>query len=171
MIYKWGCDGSSNHSTYKQHFSSSDTSKTDQYLFAICLVPLQLKNGNEIIWENPRPSSTRFCRPIKLLFEKETRSLIKSETGYIKSQIDSIISTAINYEHNAVIVKHVFHLTMIDGKVFSTLTDCSPQRCGICGATPTIMNKLSEIKNLISRLITHNFTNMGYQPCTRGYDA
>lgn len=148
LIYKWGCDGSSGHSTYKQNFSSNDSRKTDEYLFAICLVPLQLKYDNHIIWENPRPSSTRFCRPIKLIFEKETKSLIQDETNYIQNQINAIVSTASNIEDKTVIVKHVFYLTMIDGKVFSILSDSSTQRCGICGATPTIMNKLHEIKAL-----------------------
>lgn len=151
LIYKWGCDGSSGHSTYKQKFSSNDSRKTDQYLFAICLVPLQLKSGDDIVWENPRPSSTRFCRPIKLIFEKETKSLIQSETNYIQNQIDAIVSTSTKIEDNTVIVKHVFYLTMIDGKVFSILSDSSTQTCGICGATPTTMNKLNEIKALSVR--------------------
>lgn len=79
MTYKWGCDGSSGHSNYKQKFSESDENKTDEYLFAVCLVPLQLKVCDIVVWQNPRPSSTRFCRPIKILFEKETDLLIKKD--------------------------------------------------------------------------------------------
>ena len=36
LMYKWGCDGSSGHSTYKQGFSSeNDSSTTDFYLFSV----------------------------------------------------------------------------------------------------------------------------------------
>ncbi|KNC23346.1 hypothetical protein FF38_01336 [Lucilia cuprina] len=33
--------------------------------------------GDVIIWENSQPFSTRFCRPIKLIFGKETSELEK----------------------------------------------------------------------------------------------
>lgn len=147
LIYKWGCDGSSGHSTYKQQFSSNISGETDEYLFAICMVPLQLKQNEKVLWENPRPSSTRFCRPIKLIFEKESKSIIKNETDYINAQIIKIVPTTINIGDNKIMINHTFHLTMIDGKVFSTLTDCAPQNCGICGAPPSAMNNLDKIKN------------------------
>ena len=128
LIYKWGCNCSSEHSTYKQNFISNDSCKTDKYLFAFCLVSLQ-----------PRPSSTRFCRQIKLIFEQETKSLIQDEANYIQHQIDVIVSTVINIEANTFMVKHVFYLTVINGKVFSILSYSSTQRCS---PMQTIMNKL-----------------------------
>lgn len=72
LISKWGCDGSSGHSTYKQKFS--DTGATDEYLFVFSLVPLQLRDeSGHIAWQNPRPSSTMYCRPIKFIFSKESK--------------------------------------------------------------------------------------------------
>lgn len=64
-IYKWGCDGNSGNSAYRQKFSVSDFNRIDENIFAICIVPLQMKMGNIILWDNDRPSLTRFCRPIK----------------------------------------------------------------------------------------------------------
>ena len=43
---------------------------------AVRIVPLQIKMGDVTLWENSRPSSTRFCRAIKLIFEKETSKLV-----------------------------------------------------------------------------------------------
>lgn len=86
LSYKYGCDGSSGHSRYKQKFDDSYKDTTDEYLFAICLVPLQLKDDTKLVWHNPLPSSVRFCRPIKLIFEKESKSLIEKEIDAIKSQ-------------------------------------------------------------------------------------
>lgn len=42
IIIKWGCDGSSGHSNYKQKFDDSTTSSSDSELFVISMVPLQL---------------------------------------------------------------------------------------------------------------------------------
>lgn len=141
-IFKWGCDGSSGHSTYRQRFSASDCEITDEYLFAVCIVPLQIKKGDAVLWQNNRPSSTRFCRPIKIIFEKESAELVKVEIDNIKRQIVSIVPTKLSFFE----VVHEFHLTMIDGKVFNTLAGSSSQACGICGATPKFMNNLNNVQ-------------------------
>lgn len=63
LICKWGCDGSSGQSIYKQKFSDDDGSKSDANIFLTSFVPLQLISENEvtnakiIVWKNPRPSS------------------------------------------------------------------------------------------------------------------
>ena len=58
---KWGIDGSTGHSQYKQAGVQQD-----DRMLATTLVPLQLETGvGEVIWRNPTPSSTRFCRPIR----------------------------------------------------------------------------------------------------------
>lgn len=142
-IYKWGCDGSSGHSTYCQSFSDPELNKTDENSFLICIVPLQVKTENAILWENSRPSSTRFCRPIKLIYKKETSELVTKEFENIKQQILEINPTTFeDFE-----IRHEFYMTMIDGKIFSIISESSSQTCGICGATPKIMNNLNAIKN------------------------
>jgi hypothetical protein len=82
-IYKWGFDGSSGQKEYKQKFT--DDNVCDSNLLMTSLVPIQLygiqKNNDEkiIIWKNPCPSSTGFCRPVRFLFEKETQDTIKNK--------------------------------------------------------------------------------------------
>jgi len=88
VFYKWGCDGSSGHSTYRQSFTNSDHNMVDQHLFAICIVPIQLRRGGSILWKNPRPSSTRYCRPLKVMFAKESEASGRNTT---KSSHVSII--------------------------------------------------------------------------------
>lgn len=142
-VYKWGCDGSSGHSTYHQSFSDTESKKTDDHLFAVCIVPLQVKIGAVIVWQNSRPSSTRFCRPIKLINEKETTALAKSEIENVNKQISEIIPTCFESFQ----IHHEFHMTMIDGKIFSVVAESASQTCGICGATPKIMNNLKAVKD------------------------
>lgn len=86
LLCKWGCDGSSGQSEYKQVFNTKGIS--DANLFLITLVPIQLRttNGN-IIWQNSAPSSTRLCRPIKFEYAKETAEKIKKEVENIEKQI------------------------------------------------------------------------------------
>ncbi|CAL1672299.1 unnamed protein product [Lasius platythorax] len=60
FICKWGCDGSSGQSQYKQTFN--DDSISDANVFFTSVVPLQLISVNHeskaqiVVWKNPRPS-------------------------------------------------------------------------------------------------------------------
>lgn len=148
LSYKWGCDGSSGHSRYKQTFNESNENKTDEHIFSICLVPLQLRKNDKLVWQNPRPSSTRFCRPIKIMFERESKSLATQEIEAIKNQITALVPTEIFDEKMEIKIIHKFYLTMIDGKIFSVIADSSSQRCGICGASPKLMNDLEAVAKL-----------------------
>ena len=94
LVCKWGGDGSSAHSTFKQKFLYEKES-SDEYLFLISFVPIQLRvtnNPQKIIWKNPHPSSTRFCRPIRFLFAKETEALTVHEFETIRDEIDNLLS-------------------------------------------------------------------------------
>lgn len=139
LISKWGCDGSSGHSAYKQKFETRGN--TDEFLFVFSFVPLRLLDGHNIIWQNPRPSSTMFCRPIKFIFAKETKEFTKIETTKVLEDINRLLPTIINTGDSQISVKHELLLTMTDGKVCNALTETlSSQKCFICGATPKIMN-------------------------------
>ena len=59
-------------------------------MFCTTIVPLQLKSCNEILWQNPVPSSPRFCRPIHIQLEKETTQLCQEEDKAIGKEIDNL---------------------------------------------------------------------------------
>lgn len=151
---KWGLDGSGGHANYKQNFSGQYGSISDSDVLLTSLVPLNLvyKNeGNEevVIWQNPRTSSTRFCRPIKIQFIKETAEVISSEVNNIKSQISNLTPTKVttSFGHE-IYIKHYLCLTMLDGKACNAvIKNSSSQTCYICGARPKEMNNLSHIKD------------------------
>ncbi|CAF1063912.1 unnamed protein product, partial [Brachionus calyciflorus] len=84
---KWGFDGATGQRIYKQNFSSNDSS--DKCLFSVMFVTLDLRISGKptSLWKNATPSSTRFCRPIKIKFNKETAELIRTERDNIESQI------------------------------------------------------------------------------------
>lgn len=131
LHFKWGCDGSSGHSEYHQKFVKTDiergssiNEKCDDNLFLFSLVPLKLvesKNNSGVIsvlWENQKPSSTRYCRPIQFLFEKETACNTKNEVSKIKKEINELKPFD---GPNSVQIHFHFYLTMVDGKIINTL--------------------------------------------------
>jgi len=151
LVYKWGCDGSSGHSEYKQNFSRDGIK--DSNLFLTTLVPLRLRNKDNkdlIYWQNSRPSSTRFCRPIRFEFEKESDDVTKTENARMERAIERLVETQIEAGGKVFKVEHVLILTMVDGKVVQTLQNTPGMNtCSHCKATPTQMNKLHTVRNLV----------------------
>lgn len=145
LVSKWGCDGSSGHSRYKQKIS--DDYCDDQYLFLFSFVPLKLHSNDDAqqcAWQNARTSSTRFCRPIKFLLCKETDEMTNYETRLIQDEISNLEATVVMVENTQITVNHQMLLTMVDGKICNSLCENrSSQTCYICGATPKNMNVVS----------------------------
>lgn len=124
ILYKWGCDGSNGQSMYKQKYnnSSTDVPCTDTNLLLFSIVPLQLQsvsltNIKNIIWTNDRTSSTRFCRPIKFEYQKETVETTLIEFNAIEEQINQLTPTRITINNKEFFVSHKLMFTMVDGKV------------------------------------------------------
>lgn len=178
LISKWGCDGSSGYSEYMQkpvdETEEANTEVNDSNLFLITFVPLRLlgyiNDCNEnplLVWENPRPSSTRLCRPIKFLYIKETAMLIRQEVDVIRLEIsnlkgfDVIIDSA---DKDSIInCKFRMYLTMLDGKAINSLTNTnSSQTCYLCKSKPTEMNDLSNSKhsNISTDYLQYGLTTM-----------
>lgn len=164
LICKWGCDGTSGQSAYKQKLSGNDGTSTDTNIFFTSLVPLRLLHTAEdnkeiIIWQNPRPSSSRFCRPIKVEYLKETTEITKSEVEYVKDQEKNLVPFKEYYRGKWVTVRYSLALTMVDGKVCNALTETtSAQRCYLCNATSKEFNNLDEI---VSRDVNENHLEFG----------
>ena len=150
LIYKWGMDGATGQSVYKQK-TSDQQSYAEENLFCSTVVPLQLVIEGKESWRNPKPSSTRLCRPVRLQFEKETAELIKSEEKNIKDQISDLQPTVIQLSNGTIVtIQHEFHLTMIDGKVATVISGeenakKSSMTCNICGAKPKEMNDIRRV--------------------------
>ena len=119
LILKWGCDGSAGQQ-YKHVFN--DENSSDAAVFFTSTVPLQLSAVNEtkeeiVVWKNPRPSSSRFCRPIRLQFFKESADSTREELEYMEKQINSLVTFNSVIDSKNVEIKYELVFTMIDGKV------------------------------------------------------
>lgn len=124
FFFKWGCDGASSQSNYKQKFDDNSRKFDDSSLFIVCLVPLMIQSTNEqIIWSNPCSGSTRYCRPIKVTFQKESSELVQQVVQTIKNQISNLEMTKVCVAGYEISLEHNMLLTMVDGKVCSYLTN------------------------------------------------
>ena len=163
IICKWGCDGSQQ-TRYHQNFS--DGQSTDENLFSVSMVPIQIynvrNNRKSVVWQNPAPSSTRYCRPIKFMFAKETVDVITSAVKEVEQQIENLIPTRIVLGEKEFIVKAKMIFCMIDGKVCNAVaSSASTQRCYLCGAKPSDMNNLQALSQ---REVDRSFLNFGLSP-------
>lgn len=163
LIVKWGCDGSSGHSEYKHKLDEDDIS--DESIFFTSLVPLQLVHRDSttkktaIVWKNPRPSSPRFCRPIKIQCAKESVDLTKKTTNDIENQIHDLNPFETTVDGNIVCVKYDLSLTMIDTKVCNSLTDTtSAMRCYLCNCTSKDFN---DIDSMLDKKIVSDHLKFG----------
>ena len=148
LICKWGYVGSSSQSQYKQGGVSDDGQ-----ILHTSLVPLQLLYGNSVVWQNRTPSSTRFCRPLKLEYVRETKEVNVREDAYWKDQVSELqphivrlVETEMEAGHLDVIITFRLLETMIDGKVHANVTGTSTQCCTVCKASPKQMNDIEEVR-------------------------
>lgn len=152
LLCKWGCDGSSGHSEYKQGFTNEDSS--DASIFLTSIVPLQIVGSDNehkeiVIWKNPRPSSPRYCRPIRVQFLKETVVSTNLERQHVENQIESLVPLTTITDAKDVVVKYELFFTMIDGKVCNSVTDTkSSMRCYICNHTSSKFNDIELMKTV-----------------------
>jgi len=160
LYCKWGCDGSSGHSLYKQKFT--EDGKSDESVFFTSFVPLQLTGMNEtlntviIVWKNPRPSSPRFCRPIRLQFMHENVESTVKEVNDINEQIKLLVPFTAQIHGMSISVTFNMAFTMIDGKVCNSVSGTtSSQRCFLCGATSKDFNNIDYV--LTKKVNEENF--------------
>lgn len=164
LFCKWGFDGSSGQSEYKQRFNNE--SNSDSSIFFTSIVPIRLslrqisKPDDVIIWQNLRPSSARFCRPIKLQFCKETKELTNREKANMDSQINTLVPFSTKLGDINIEVSYDIFLTMIDVKVGNALTDNnSTQKCFVCGATSKQFNDIEKVS--LRSVINKDYLKLG----------
>lgn len=148
LMCSWGMDGSTGHSTYMQHFQSTNDNESpnDANMFIVSLIPLRLLTAdNVIIWNNVSCQSPVSCRPIQMLQISESKDVVLSCKRDIEEQINNLqtLKITLNKDINITIHFSLF-LTLIDGKVLNIVTGTkSMQTCPICHATPKSFNDLS----------------------------
>lgn len=113
----------------------------------VSMVPICLKSESSILWNNPHPASPRYSRPILFKYAKETPDETKAEVRSLEDEIDNLEPTSIVINGINCLVYHKMLLTMVDGKVCQALSNTiSTATCYICGANPSQMNNLDQVR-------------------------
>lgn len=155
---KWGFDGSSGHAEYKQKFEKDAGDSNDANMFITSLVPINAETNGKMLFQNPRPSSTRYCRPVRIQFIRETTDVSILEKTYIENQIEKLTPTHIEVDSRTISVQYKMVLTMVDGKVCNAVShNKSSQTCYICRATPKQMNDIDSVKQRVADSETFQF--------------
>ena len=94
------------------------------------------------MWKNPRPCSTRYCRPIRFQFLKENSEVSRKEEAYFKEKISNLNPTTFTLQNRDFKIEHSLQLTIVDGKICSALSESSSCKCYLRGATPKEMNNI-----------------------------
>jgi hypothetical protein len=81
LISKWGSDGASGQSEFKQVIPANATEFSDQHCYMTSIVQLQMNNleMSLAVWENMCLSPTKYCRPIMFEYVKENAARTRSE--------------------------------------------------------------------------------------------
>lgn len=157
LMIKWGCDGASGIPEYKQKFANS--AHKDSHVFFTSFVPLRLSSEEDIIWDNRRPGSPFWCRPVHLQFLPETDELILQECEQMSDEINNLRAFETTFCGKKVVITYSLFLTMIDGKIVNTLTGTSSaQRCYACNATISQFNDLNRMEKVTA---TEDFLKFG----------
>ncbi|CAB3258767.1 unnamed protein product [Arctia plantaginis] len=125
IILKWGCDGSQQ-TRYKQKFT--EDADSDANIFLSSFVPIKIvcgEQGKKVVWQNPTPSSPRFCRPIRFRFVKKSTNITREEIAYLENAQKRLTATKVDINSNEYTFRHFMKMTMIDGKVCNAATNTS----------------------------------------------
>lgn len=169
LMFKWGCDGTSGFSEYKQP-TGSNSEINYSSMFMASLVPLRMRLNipstssrsdiaYEDIWVNLTPGSKLLCRPILFEYVKENSVTINSYINQLEEKIKELHPIYIEISETIIKVSFEQQLTMIDGKVANAITDTtSTWKCNICGKMSSQFNENSELT------INENALRFGISP-------
>lgn len=148
LILSYGFDSSTGQAQFKQQAIDPNSSQnTDSSIFTTSVIPLRLIDSmRRPLWCNITPQSTRFCRPLKLEFVKETREVILKENSDLNKEIEELTTVTVQIDKSKTIeINFALSLTVIDGKVLNVLTGTkSNLSCPICGATSKDFLKIKD---------------------------
>ena len=99
------------------------------------LCNLKVQETGDVLWANPKRSSTQYCCPVRMQYIKENQQVVQVKYDFFL--LTELIPTTID----SFPVKHKFECTMIDRKVSSFLSQLinSHQVCSVSGLNPKNM--------------------------------
>ena len=125
---KDGVDGSGSHSIYQQ---SNNVDTHNMILFMFCLLEIYAIESNSIIYVEQHPNSPHSMRPLFIVMGKE----LLSNLGDVKiafNQRSLLMIFDLEFRNNTYKIQIDARMTMIDGKMRSTISGLGGAYCLLC---------------------------------------
>lgn len=104
----------------------------------------------KVIWQNTTPSSSRYCRLIRIRFVKEIVDITQKKIKSVKNAISFLQNTLFTLEDKCYSVKHIMAIAMVNANMCNAVTQTtSTIWCYICGATSKKFNNKPSKKMLM----------------------
>lgn len=88
-------------------------------VFTSCFVPLSLSSlKGKVVWQNPTPSSPRYCRPIRIAYEKETAEGTKTEFDRLSGKFEEFKYIDVSFNEKKFHVRFLASYTPIFFKLY-----------------------------------------------------
>lgn len=143
LIFKWGC-----YAAEPKEYIGNNVKyhQCNLNLFCTSLMPIELfsTDGQKkvVIWKHQDPFTSRYCRPIRLLFTKVTEDIISQEVEYIQNCIIDLKPIVINTDKVNLTIKPKLLSGKIDGRLCKALDTYTPiQNCYLCGTPAKVLRK------------------------------
>lgn len=166
LICAYGFDSSSGFNNPHQKFNEAEnvSLKSELSLFASTFILVGLITGSKTrMWINPTPQSIRFCRPLRIAIEKETKDTILAEKNRLENEVKELAPHCFLLENGErVTVNFDAYFTMIDGKCLNyVLENPATIRCPVCYLTMDHFNKECDCNvEIPTSNLTHGIANL-----------
>lgn len=151
LLVNLGFDGSSGHVNPHQKINQSDPQarQATSTLFITSMTILRLtykdEHGNPKEWLNAKPQSFKFCRPLRLALELETKVNVKKEHDRISREIHQLEEHSFTTNDKAVRMQYSCCTCMFDGKDVNIIVENKDSaKCPICLKSPYQFGKYEE---------------------------
>lgn len=137
LFVSYGFDSSAGHKNPHQGFEDEENETLSPYmsLFAtVCVILAVADKDDNLLWLNPSPQSVRYCRPLRLSFEKETPEAIRQERDRLRDEVDNFVPHNFSLTNGKNVgISFNAELTLVDGKCLNNIlaNDCTT-RCPLC---------------------------------------
>lgn len=120
----WGFDASTGKLLYKRKFSEGEGDKGN-CLFATTFIPLRIRSEDGFdFWLKSFPQSYRFCRPLRIQYRSENKTLILSEKHRAEKEVRYLSPIYTETSSDCSVVAHPkLYLTIVDGKVYNNISN------------------------------------------------
>ena len=153
LYFKYGFNGSSGQSHYKQKFSDDNGLSIEDFsVYVSSIVPIRLvtnyNNVEKIIWTNDQPSSPKRCQAVRIMYAKETSNLISEEKSRLEKQVNNIEAHVFNIGGFTLQSTYEFISSMYDVKSMNEFTDTSYKKaCNLCGLKDADLSDIEKTLN------------------------